>query len=88
LQAPLPDAFRGKYRGERNDELGEKYAQEVEDILRGIQAKGRGAAAFIAESIPSCAGQITFPPNYLRNVYRYTFPLFFPNYDASFFFFF
>ena len=31
--------------------------------------RGAGVAAFISESIMSCAGQIVFPPGYLRRVY-------------------
>ncbi len=66
--APLPDDYRGPHR--RDDpRAGEKYAAGVRRILEGLRAQGRGAAAFLAESLPSVAGQIVFPSGYLREVY-------------------
>ena len=35
-----------------------------------MRAEGRGLAAFLAESMPSTAGQIVFPPGYLSEAYR------------------
>jgi 4-aminobutyrate aminotransferase-like enzyme len=68
--APVPDDYRGSYR--RSDpEAGRKYAQEVGDLVAGIRAPGGGVAAFICESLPSVAGQIVLPPNYLAEVYRH-----------------
>jgi 4-aminobutyrate aminotransferase-like enzyme len=32
--------------------------------------EGRSVAAYIAETVPSVAGQVVFPPNYLSEVYR------------------
>src|SRR5882762_1030111 len=40
------------------------------EMLDRVRAEGRGVAAFIAETLPSVAGQIVFPPNYLAEVYR------------------
>jgi len=68
--APIPDDYRGAYR--RDDpEAGKKYAQAIEGILRSIRAAGRSVAAFIAETLPSVAGQIVFPPRYLEEAYRF-----------------
>ncbi len=68
--APIPDDYRGPYR--RDDpSAGEKYAQHVADILRKMAAEGRGPAAYIAETLPSVAGQIVFPPHYLAEVYKH-----------------
>lgn len=68
--APLPDGYRGRYRrGE--PELGRKYAAHVGEILQNLKKAGRGAAAFIAETLPSVAGQIVFPADYLAEVYKY-----------------
>jgi 4-aminobutyrate aminotransferase-like enzyme len=68
--APLPDDYRGPYR--RSDrEAGAKYARYVAEILEGIRAEGRGGAAFLAETLPSVAGQIVFPPGYLAEAYRH-----------------
>ncbi len=68
--AAIPDDYRGKYRrGEAN--LGERYAADVTEILENIAKSGRGVAAFIAETLPSVAGQILFPPRYLAETYRH-----------------
>jgi 4-aminobutyrate aminotransferase-like enzyme len=67
--APIADDYRGPYR--RDDpKAGTKYAGHVGDILDRTKAEGRSVAAFIAETLPSVAGQIVFPPNYLAEVYR------------------
>jgi 4-aminobutyrate aminotransferase-like enzyme/Ser/Thr protein kinase RdoA (MazF antagonist) len=68
--APLPDGYRGRYR--RSDpEAGRRYASEVGAIIDEARAEGRGLAAFLAESMPSTAGQIVFPPGYLAEAYRH-----------------
>ena len=64
---PLPDAFRGIYQGAGT---GEKYASHVHDRLNEIQKKGRNVAAFIAEPIISCGGQIELPKGYLKDAYK------------------
>ncbi|HEY4816441.1 MAG TPA: aminotransferase class III-fold pyridoxal phosphate-dependent enzyme, partial [Candidatus Acidoferrum sp.] len=67
--APIADDYRGLYR--RDDtQAGAKYAAHVGEILESARREGRDVAAFIAETLPSVAGQIVFPPNYLREVYR------------------
>src|ERR1700674_1847128 len=68
--APIADDYRGPYR--RGDaEAGKKYARHVAEILERLRSEGRGAAAYIAETLPSVAGQIVFPPGYLAEVYRH-----------------
>lgn len=52
------------------EDLGEKYAEDVKVMCQEAEAKGRTICAYIAESLQSCGGQIIFPPNYLRSVYR------------------
>ncbi|MCT4629848.1 aminotransferase class III-fold pyridoxal phosphate-dependent enzyme [Winogradskyella sp.] len=66
---PLPDAFRGKYRGENT---GIKYAEEVQKCIDNIHDKGRGVGAFIIEPIISCGGQIELPEGFLAKAYEYT----------------
>jgi 4-aminobutyrate aminotransferase-like enzyme/Ser/Thr protein kinase RdoA (MazF antagonist) len=67
--APIPDDYRGVYR--RGDpDAGVKYARHVEEILERTHNEGREVAAFIAETLPSVAGQIVFPHRYLPEVYR------------------
>jgi 4-aminobutyrate aminotransferase-like enzyme/Ser/Thr protein kinase RdoA (MazF antagonist) len=64
---PLPDAFRGKYRGNNTAAL---YANHITDEIQIIKSKGRNVAAFIAESIVSCGGQIVLPEGYLKKAYE------------------
>ena len=68
--APIADDYRGAYRrGE--PEIGKKYAAHVGEILNDCKKKGQRVAAYIAETLPSVAGQIVFPPNYLAEVYKF-----------------
>ena len=68
--APIPDDYRGIYR--RDDAAaGAKYAQHVAQLLGNMRAKGHSPAAYIAETLPSVAGQIVFPPGYLAEAYRH-----------------
>jgi 4-aminobutyrate aminotransferase-like enzyme/Ser/Thr protein kinase RdoA (MazF antagonist) len=67
--APIADDYRGMYRrGEMG--LGKKYAAHVGEICGKLKREGRGVAAYIAETLPSVAGQIVFPPEYLAEVYK------------------
>ncbi len=70
--APMPDTYRGRFRrgqGMSGAELGVRYADEVG---RAAARLGRdpGVAAFIAEPILSCGGQIEPPPGYLRAAFE------------------
>ncbi|TMU55647.1 aminotransferase class III-fold pyridoxal phosphate-dependent enzyme [Flagellimonas algicola] len=65
---PLPDAFRGKYRGK---DSGEKYADEILPLIERIASKGRGVGALILESIISCGGQIELPEGFLERAYEH-----------------
>jgi 4-aminobutyrate aminotransferase-like enzyme/Ser/Thr protein kinase RdoA (MazF antagonist) len=68
--APIADDFRGIHRrGERD--LGKKYAAHVGEICEKLKKEGRSVGAFIAETVPSVAGQIVFPPGYLQGAYKY-----------------
>jgi 4-aminobutyrate aminotransferase-like enzyme/Ser/Thr protein kinase RdoA (MazF antagonist) len=68
--APIPDDYRGPYR--RDDAAaGAKYAQDVAEILQNAHSQGRSVAAYIAETLPSVAGQIVFPPGYLAETYNH-----------------
>jgi len=68
--APLADDYRGIYRRGEAD-LGRKYAAHVGEILELAKRQGRPVSAYIAETLPSVAGQIVFPPRYLAEVYRH-----------------
>ncbi|MFN0727986.1 aminotransferase class III-fold pyridoxal phosphate-dependent enzyme [Polaribacter gochangensis] len=63
---PLPDSFRGKYRGENT---ADKYAEEVQKCIVKIQQKERNVGGFIIEPIISCGGQIELPKGFLAKAY-------------------
>ncbi|CAN2388879.1 ethanolamine-phosphate phospho-lyase activity, partial [Pristimantis euphronides] len=68
--APSPDTYRGKYREDHPDP-GAAYADEVNDIISEAHQNNRKIAAFIAESMQSCGGQIIPPPGYFQKVAEY-----------------
>jgi 4-aminobutyrate aminotransferase-like enzyme len=68
--APLPDDYRGPYRRGSPD-AGVMYARHVGRIAARLQAEERGLAAFLCETVPSVAGQIVLPPEYLSEAYRH-----------------
>lgn len=63
---PLPDSFRGQFTG---PDTASQYSEGVKEKLEIIKTKGRKPAAFIAESIISCAGQVELPEGYLADAY-------------------
>jgi 4-aminobutyrate aminotransferase-like enzyme len=63
---PIPDSFRGKYRGE---DCGEKYAQEVQSAINEIQKKGKKVSTFIAEALMGCGGQLILPKGFLKRAF-------------------
>ncbi|KAK2863222.1 hypothetical protein Q5P01_002755 [Channa striata] len=65
--APSPDVYRGKYRADHPDPAA-AYASEVKDIIAKVHTKGRKIAAFIAESLQSCGGQVIPPVGYFQQV--------------------
>ncbi|HSR70237.1 MAG TPA: aminotransferase class III-fold pyridoxal phosphate-dependent enzyme [Acidobacteriota bacterium] len=70
-KVPLPDTFRGSYRGDRDDPaMGLRYAALFKPLLQGLRREGRGLCGFMMESIPSCGGQIVLPQGYLKEAYR------------------
>ncbi|MGH9444492.1 MAG: aminotransferase class III-fold pyridoxal phosphate-dependent enzyme [Terriglobia bacterium] len=68
--APIADDYRGVHRRGEPD-LGSRYAEYAGAIVNHLQAQGRGAATFMAETMPSVGGQVVFPPGYLAEVYRH-----------------
>ncbi|KAF2346689.1 Aminotransferase class-III [Trinorchestia longiramus] len=69
---PCPDQYRGKYRAPQysESELAVLYSEDVQAVVQDAQQQGRTVAAFIAESLQSCGGQIVFPQTYLSRVYE------------------
>jgi 4-aminobutyrate aminotransferase-like enzyme/Ser/Thr protein kinase RdoA (MazF antagonist) len=64
-EAPLPDTYRAPADWPKA-EIGRRYAQPVAVIASALAKEGKGVAAFIAESLPSSAGQIILPDGYLQ----------------------
>ena len=60
-ELPLPDIYRA--------DPDTDFAGGARSIIRELAQSGRPPAVFIAETIPSVAGQIFLPDNYLREVY-------------------
>jgi len=65
---PIADDYRGAYRRGEPD-VGIRYAHCVGEIVNQLQAQGRGAATFIAETMPSVGGQVVLPRGYLAEAY-------------------
>lgn len=65
---PMPDTYRGAFR---DAGAGLRYAQAVREAVGRIRQAGRRPAAFLCESILSCAGQVPLPPGYLAEAYRH-----------------
>jgi len=63
---PMPDAFRGKYRGEKT---ASNYCDEIQLLLDNLHANGKKLGGFIIEPILSCGGQVELPVGFLENVY-------------------
>jgi 4-aminobutyrate aminotransferase-like enzyme/Ser/Thr protein kinase RdoA (MazF antagonist) len=63
---PMPDTFRGKYRG---NNANEQYAAEVKNQISLIHREGKKLGGFIIEPILSCGGQVDLPPGFLTSAY-------------------
>ena len=65
---PLPDRYRGTYRGD-GAEVGPAYLADARRVLDDLAATGHPAGAMIAEAIPSVAGQIVPPAGWLAGLF-------------------
>lgn len=68
--ALMPDPYRGQYTG-MGRETGLAYAQHVQSLLTELHRQGRDVAAFIAESVLGCGGQIVLPDGYLEAAFAH-----------------
>lgn len=66
--AALPDGFRGAVRG--YGAAGAFYARSIDEKIAAMQARGGQLAAFFAEGILGCGGQMPLPDGYLQRAYR------------------
>ncbi len=64
LKTPIPDTYNGKYK-ERN--AGDLYSKEA---ITQIENSQEPIAAFIAEPIVGCGGQVPLASGYLKKIYR------------------
>ena len=63
---PIPDSFRGKYRGKNTTP---KYVFEVKKQIELIHSKNKRLGGIIIEPIISCGGQIELPEGFLAKVF-------------------
>ncbi len=68
-KVPMPDIYRGIYR-ENVENPGLQYAKHLEHTLRKMAYLNQDVAAFIAEPIMSCGGQIVLPKGYLKSCFE------------------
>jgi 4-aminobutyrate aminotransferase-like enzyme/Ser/Thr protein kinase RdoA (MazF antagonist) len=64
--ARAPDGYRGPYRG-RDLATGRAYGDEVH---RAVATSASPVAAFLVESMMSCAGHVIPPPGYLERAFQ------------------
>ncbi|CAB1345023.1 unnamed protein product [Coregonus sp. 'balchen'] len=62
-----PDLYRGNYRQDHPDPA-TAYADDVNILIQKAHEKGHKIAAFIAESLQSCGGQVIPPAGYFQKV--------------------
>ncbi|MGH7459898.1 MAG: aminotransferase class III-fold pyridoxal phosphate-dependent enzyme, partial [Longimicrobiales bacterium] len=66
--APLPDPYRGLYLGTTR-ETGLRYGEHVQHAIERVHTRGRRVAAFFAEPLLGCGGQIVLPDGYLQDAF-------------------
>ncbi|KAK6022357.1 aminotransferase, class III [Ostertagia ostertagi] len=77
--APCPDVFRGEYRladdelnnPEKLEKAGIHYSDAVNNLIEKAESNGRTVAAYFAEALQSCGGQVIPPPGYFTEVARH-----------------
>lgn len=65
-----PDLYRGPYKY-GDTKAGEKYAADVQRIIKDLKKEDKSPAVFICETLLGVGGQIPLPENYLKTVYDY-----------------
>ena len=68
--ALMPDPYRGRYRGYAA-QVGAAYAAHVKDLVDELAGTTPGVAAFIAESVLGCGGQIVLPDEYFAQAFAH-----------------
>ncbi|HEX6964789.1 MAG TPA: aminotransferase class III-fold pyridoxal phosphate-dependent enzyme, partial [Gemmatimonadaceae bacterium] len=67
---PMPDPYRGPYKG-RHAEGGRQYAACVRETVERLGREGHPVGAFFAESLRGCGGQIEPPDRYLAEAFAH-----------------
>jgi ethanolamine-phosphate phospho-lyase len=67
IEAEIPDTYKGRFT-ENDGSAGELYAIET---IQKINQNGLPIAAFIAEPIVGCGGQIPLAKDYLKHIYPF-----------------
>jgi 4-aminobutyrate aminotransferase-like enzyme/Ser/Thr protein kinase RdoA (MazF antagonist) len=67
---PMPDPYRGPHRG-RGAESGRRYATHVRETVERLDREGHPVAAFFAEPLLGCGGQIEPPDRYLAEAFAH-----------------
>ncbi len=68
-KVPTPDPYRGLYRG-RTEKTAEKYAAEVKKLVTRLLSENKKPVGIMAESMMGCAGQVIFPPRFLKKAFE------------------
>ena len=64
---PMPDPFRGKYRGQK---ALNGYINDLKEILLSIKKQGKQLSAFVVEPIMGCGGQVILPDEFLKRSFE------------------
>ncbi|OCC00760.1 hypothetical protein BA190_32195 [Labrys sp. WJW] len=68
FEAAIPDSYRAPADWPVA-EIASRYAESVAGEIADMKRQGRAPGLFMAESIPSVAGQVFLPEGYLKEVY-------------------
>ena len=68
FEATIPDSYRAPDDWPV-EEHARRFAESIAEQIETMRKQGRAPAFFIAESIPSVAGQVFLPEGYLKEVY-------------------
>ncbi|WP_130618876.1 aminotransferase class III-fold pyridoxal phosphate-dependent enzyme [Dyella amyloliquefaciens] len=63
----MPDVYRGSFRDMPG--AGREYGELVAPAIDELRGRGIATAAFYAESLLGCGGQVVLPPDYLSTAY-------------------
>ncbi|MBL4814790.1 MAG: aminotransferase class III-fold pyridoxal phosphate-dependent enzyme, partial [Shewanella sp.] len=66
---PVPDPYRGPYKG-MSVETGLAYAEPVQQVIGRLQREGKQLGGYICESLQGVGGNLVMPNGYLDAVYQ------------------